>query len=177
MLFISPVAVLGGAKSIVDIATFAEANESDFSEIVDLPQGAPSHDCFSRLFLLLDPDEMRRTFAASARALREGLGLGAANGAMAIDSKRLRGGYERAHPHMPALMASVRDAEARLPIAARGTGDEAAPALEVLKGLDLKGCIITTDALHCHVWMSIDPVGFVTPAAACWMYVGAVAVV
>jgi hypothetical protein len=44
-----------GAKTCVDIADFAAANEGEVSQIVDLPHGAPSHDSFSRLFRLLDP--------------------------------------------------------------------------------------------------------------------------
>ncbi len=118
MLFISLMATLCGAKSVVDIADFAEANESDLREIVDLPHGAPSHDCFSRLFRLLDPDALSRSFAAFARALREGLDLGAPKGVAAIDGKRLRRGYERGRAHMPPLMVSVWDAETRVSIAA-----------------------------------------------------------
>src|SRR5260370_9605664 len=94
MLFISLVATLCGAKSCVDIADFASANEDDLTEIVDLRHGAPSHDSFSRLFRLLDPEEMARTFQTFARALREGLGLGPATGVVAIHRKRLRLAYQ-----------------------------------------------------------------------------------
>jgi hypothetical protein len=90
MLFIALMATLCGAKSCVDIADFCAANEADLAEIVALPHGAPSHDCFSRLFRLLDPDEMASAFTAFAKALREALGLGAPTGVIAIDGKRLK---------------------------------------------------------------------------------------
>lgn len=156
MLFISLIATLCGAKSCVDIADFATANDDDLAEIVDLPYGAPSHDSFSRLFRLLDPDEMAKTFAAFARALREGLGLGPLKGVVAIDGKRMRRGYERGRKYMPPLMVSVFDAETRLSIAARASsdGNEVAATLAVLKSLDLKGCVVTADALHCHAKMA-----------------------
>ena len=156
MLFISLIATLCGAKSCVDIADFAEANESDLSEIVDLPHGAPSHDSFSRLFRLLDPEEMSATLHAFARALREGLGLGPVRGIVAIDGKRLRRGYERGRAFMPPLMVSVWDAETRLSIGAGASadGNEVAAALKALKSLDLKGCVVTADALHCHPGMA-----------------------
>src|SRR6266550_6058992 len=80
MLFIALAATLCGAKSCVDIADFAAANADELAEIVDLGHGAPSHDCFSRLFRLLDPEEMATAFARFAKALREGLGLGPAKG-------------------------------------------------------------------------------------------------
>jgi predicted transposase YbfD/YdcC len=156
MLFIALMATLCGAKSCVDIADFAEANEADLGEIVDLPYGAPSHDSFSRLFRLLDPDELARSFAAFAQALRAGLGLGPAKGVVAIDGKRLRGGFERGRSHMPPLMISVWDAETRVSIAARASadGNEVAATLEALQSLDLKGCVVTADALHCHPKMA-----------------------
>jgi predicted transposase YbfD/YdcC len=156
MLFIALMAVLCGAKTCVDIADFAAANEDDLALLVDLPHGAPSHDSFSRLFRLLDPDEMAKAFAHFAQALREGLGLPAAQGVVAIDGKRLRRGYERGRSFMPPLMVSVWDAETRLSLAAQASGDgnEVKAALEALKSLDLKGCTVTADALHCHPKMA-----------------------
>ncbi len=156
MLFIALIAMLCGAKTCVDIADFAAASEEELAQIADLPHGAPSHDSFSRLFRLLGPDEMARIFARFAKALREGLGLPAAKGVVAIDGKRLRRGYERGKAFMPPLMISVWDAETRMSIAARASGDgnEVKATLEALKSLDLKGCTVTADALHCHAAMA-----------------------
>src|SRR4030088_813221 len=115
MLFIALAATLCGAKSCVDIADFAAANEATLAEIVDLDHGAPSHDSFSRVFRLLDPDEMAQAFARFVAAMREGLGLDPASGVVAIDGKRLRRGYERGRACMPPLMVSVWDAETGSP--------------------------------------------------------------
>ena len=156
MLFIGLAATLCGAKSCVDFADFAEANVDAMAEIVDLEHGPPSHDSFSRLFRLLDPEEMAQVFARFAKALREGLGLGPAKGVVSVDGKRLRRGYERGRAYMPPLMISVWDAETRLSLATRHApgGDEVAATLAALKGLVLKGCIVTGDALHCHPRMA-----------------------
>src|SRR6266436_7790359 len=85
MLFIALAATLCGAKSCVDIADFAAANLDELSEIVDLRHGAPSHDCFSRLFRLIDPQEMAKAFSGFMAALRDSLGLAAAKGVVAVD--------------------------------------------------------------------------------------------
>jgi predicted transposase YbfD/YdcC len=156
LLFIALIATLCGAKTCVDIADFAAAHVDELAQIVDLPHGAPSHDCFSRLFRLLDPEEMAKVLTRFAKALREGLGLPAAKGVVAIDGKRLRRGYERGKAFMPPLMISVWDAETRLSLAAKASGDgnEVKATLEALKSLDLKGCIVTADALHCHPAMA-----------------------
>lgn len=156
MLFIALMATLCGAKSCVDIADFAEVNEEDLRELVDLPHGAPSHDSFSRLFGLLDPDEMAQSFERFAQTLREGLGLGPPKGVIAIDGKRMRRGYERGKVSMPPLMIGVWDTQTRVSIAACAAldGNEVGATLKVLKNLDLKGCIVTADALHCHPKMA-----------------------
>ncbi len=156
MLFIALAATLCGAKSSVDIADFAAAHEAELAEIVDLRHGPPSHDCFSRVFRLLDPEEMARTFARFVEALRAGLGLDPAKGVVAVDGKRLRRGYERGRSCMPPLMVSVWDAETRLSLATRHApgGDEVAATLAALKSLVLKGCTVTGDALHCHPRMA-----------------------
>src|SRR5258706_8082649 len=156
MLFVGLAATLCGAKSCVDIADFAAANEAELAEIVDLRHGARSHDSFSRLFRLLDPEEMAKAFARFVAALREGLGLDPAKGVVAVDGKRLRRGYERGRACMPPLMISVWDAETRLSLATRHApgGNEVAATLAALKSLVLKGCIVTGDALHCHPAMA-----------------------
>ena len=110
---------------------FAAANQAELAQIVDLPHGAPSHDSFSRLFRLLDPEEMTEAFARFQTALRAELGLPPAKGVVAVDGKSLRRGYERGRSFMPPLMISVWDAETRLSLASRHApgGDEVAATL------------------------------------------------
>ena len=156
LLFLALAATLCGAKSCVDIAEFAEAQAEQLGAIVDLPHGPPSHDTFSRVFRLLDPDELARAFTGFMAALRRGLGLPPPGGIVAVDGKALRRGYEAGRAFLPPLMVSVWDAETRLAIASSRApnGSEVAATLDLLKGLSLKGCTVTADALHCHPAMA-----------------------
>lgn len=156
ILFVSLAATLCGAKSCVDIADFAEANFEVLHEIAPMPHGAPSHDCFSRVFRLLDPEDLATAMARICQAMRQALALGAPKGVVAVDGKSLRRAYERGRAFAPPLMVSVWDAETRLSIASRAAegGDEVAATLEALKSLTLKGCTVTADALHCHPRMA-----------------------
>lgn len=157
LLFIALAASLCGAKSCVDIADFAAANRVELAEIVDLPDsGIPSHDTFSRLFRLLDPEQMEAALRRFAAAMRQGLGLSAPAGTVAVDGKRLRQGYERGRASMPPLVVGIWDAETRLSIAARAgaDGNEVAATLAALRTVALKGCTVTGDALHCHPEMA-----------------------
>lgn len=156
VLFLTLAATLCGAKSCVQVADFVEAREEELCAIVELPYGAPSHDTFSRLFRLLDPSELAKTFTAFMTALRAELGLAPAQGVVAIDGKSLRRGYEKGRAFLPPLMVSVWDSQTRLALAqARAPGgNEVAATLELLGGLVLKGCTVTGDALHCHPAMA-----------------------
>lgn len=152
MLFIALAATLCGAKSCVDIADFAASNEAELDQMVGLPHGPPSHDSFSRLFRLLDPAQLETALRRFVTAIRQGLGLGAPSGVVALDGKRMRRGYDAGRACMPPLMVGVWDAETRLSLAARGNteGNETKAALEALKTLALKGCTVTADALFCQ---------------------------
>jgi predicted transposase YbfD/YdcC len=152
LLFLALAATLCGAKSCVEIAEFVDGREAELKQIVTLRHGCPSHDTFSRVFRLLDPDELSRAFGAFMGAVRAELGIGAPQGVVAIDGKALRRGYEKGRAFMPPLMVSVWDAQTRLSIAAARArdGGEAKATLDLLKSLNLKGCTVTADALHCR---------------------------
>jgi predicted transposase YbfD/YdcC len=156
MLFVALAATLCGATACTEIADYAEANLSELSEIVDLPGRAPSHDSFSRLFRLSDPEQLERALQRFVEAIRQGLGLGPASGVVAVDAKRMRRGYQRGRACVPPLVVGLWDAETRLSLAARAntTGNEVAASLQALKMVALQGCTVTADALHCHPAMA-----------------------
>jgi len=151
ILFVSLASMLCGAKTCVEMAEFAGDRLDELRQIVDLPHGAPSHDTFSRVFRLLDPQELAKAFDACLAAMRESLNLPAPWGVVALDGKSLRGAYEKGCAHMPAMMVGVFDTQTRLSIAHGRAidGAEISAGLELLRGLSLKGCTVTADALHC----------------------------
>ena len=150
VLFIALAAVLGGAKSCSEMALFGRSKEDLFCEIFGLQHGIPSHDTFSRVFRLLDPDAFEKAFqrfmAAFAKANRINL-----SGVLAIDGKALRGAYERGKAATPLHMVNVFAAEARMALAScKAPGrNEAKGALRLLGMLSIEGSIVTADALHC----------------------------
>jgi predicted transposase YbfD/YdcC len=156
MLFIALAATLCGATACTEIADYAAANLAELSEIVDLPGRTPSHDSFSRLFRLLDPDQLERALQRFVQAIRQGLGLGPASGVVAVDAKRMRRGYKRGRACVPPLMVGIWDAETRLSLAAcaNTAGNEVEASLQALKMVALNGCTVTADALHCHPAMA-----------------------
>lgn len=147
LLFIALAATLCGAEDCTDMSEFAEAKLDLLRQVVKLEHGPPSHDTFSRVFRLLDPEPFEAAFARFTAAF-----AGAIEGVVAIDGKALRGAYERGCKATPLHLVNVWAAEKRLTIGqclAPGR-NEVAGVLGVLKLLRLDGCIVTADALHCR---------------------------
>lgn len=147
VMFVALAAVLCGAEDCTDMAEFADAKLELLRQVVGLPHGPPSHDTFSRVFRLLEPEPFEAAFAKFTRAF-----AGAVTGVVAIDGKALRGAYERGRKATPLHLVNVWAAEARLVIGQRlAPGrNEALGARQALALLRLDGCIVTADALHCR---------------------------
>ena len=59
MLVIAVCTLLTGGEDCTDMAEFAETKLDFLRGFLKLEHGAPSHDTFSRLFRLLDPEQFR----------------------------------------------------------------------------------------------------------------------
>jgi predicted transposase YbfD/YdcC len=151
VLFVALAATICGAKTCVEMAEFGQDRLEELRQMVDLPHGAPSHDTFSRVFRLLDPEELAKAFEACMAEVRAAMSPPGPSGVVALDAKSLRRGYEKGRAFMPPLMVGVFDSQTRLSIAQTRApeGAEISAALDLLKGLTLKGCTVTADALHC----------------------------
>jgi predicted transposase YbfD/YdcC len=147
LLFIAMAAKLCGAESCADMADFGHAKESLLRKFLRLEHGIPSHDTFSRVFRLLDPEAFEAVFRRFMAIFTKHAAL---QGVVAIDGKSLRGAFERGKRTTPLHLLNVWAVETRLAIAQRVAPgrNELAGALEVLNLLSLKGCIVTGDALH-----------------------------
>jgi predicted transposase YbfD/YdcC len=151
VLVIALAGVLCGAEGGSDMAQFGRSKEDLLRRILRLEHGIPSHDTFSRVFRLLDPQAFERAFRRFMAAFAKNNGLDL-TGVVAIDGKALRGAYERGRASTPLHMVNVWATGARVVLAqCKAPGrNEALGALEVLALLSLNGCTVTADALHCH---------------------------
>jgi predicted transposase YbfD/YdcC len=150
VLFLALLAVLCGAESACDMAAFARARLDLLREIMPLRAGAPSHDTFSRLFRILDPDAFEQAFQRFTRAFAAQVRQEQIGGVVALDGKALRRCFAKGRRHMPPLLVSAWGAGARLVLASRlaREGSEAKAALALVRLLRLEGCTLTADALH-----------------------------
>jgi predicted transposase YbfD/YdcC len=119
---------------------------------MDLEHGTPSHDTFSRVFRLLDPrafEEAFRTFTCAFAATLEHQGI--AGPIIAIDGKSLRGAVDVARRTMPLHLVTAWAGDHRLVLSQcrAPNRSEVTAAREIIALLDLTGCTVTADALHC----------------------------
>lgn len=152
MLLIAVLAMLSGAEHCTEIAQFGRAKETLLRRFLKLEHGIPSHDTFSRVLRLLDPEALARAFGRFMREFARAARLEAPSGVVAIDGKSLKRAYDAGHAHMPKMMVSAWGAETRMVLAQTEApgGNEVAGALSLLELLSLEGCVVTADALHCH---------------------------
>lgn len=150
IVVIALAAMLCGAETASDMATFARLKKGVLGQFLRLTNGPPSHDTFSRVFRMLDPEAFEQLFrkfmAAFAKAHRIDL-----SGVIAVDGKSLRGAYERGRSATPLHLVNAFATKARMVIASRKAPerDEMEAALQMLNLLRLKRRIVTADALFC----------------------------
>ncbi|MER9776146.1 ISAs1 family transposase, partial [Mesorhizobium sp. M0220] len=131
-------ASLCGASNATEFALFAQERKQALSRLIDY-DAAPSHDTFSRLLRLLDPEAFGpfAAFAAAfARASRETPEV------VSLDGKALRRAYEKGLAASPPLTVSAFATETRLCLAAVSPSDgenEVEAALKVVELIDLTG--------------------------------------
>ena len=141
---------LCGGQTCVDMADFARNNEEFLRRFMRPEHGPPSHDAFSRLLRMLDPvpfaAALARFAADWAKALEsEGVRQ------IAIDGKALRRAFSKASELSPLHLAGAFALEARIALgqaAVDEKSNEIWALSALLEMLDIKGAVVTADAMH-----------------------------
>jgi predicted transposase YbfD/YdcC len=131
------------------MARFAAAKEPFLRGFLKLENGLPSHDTFSRLFRLLDPEQFRTVFQRFMTRFAETV-----QGVVAIDGKVLRRSFDRASDKSALHMVSAWGCEQRMVLAQIATdakSNEITAVPKLLEMLSLKGTIVTSAFRSRHV--------------------------
>ncbi len=150
--------VIAGADTWVNIEDFGKEKQVWFKTFLELPNGIPSHDTFGRVFSLIDPKQFQQSFSSwmqSVTILTKG-------SVIAIDGKtnrrtfggKTKGGLTKAL-HLVSAFASENGVSLGQ-VATDQKSNEITAIPELLKLLDIKGCIITTDAMGCQADIVAD---------------------
>jgi predicted transposase YbfD/YdcC len=159
VLTIALCAVLSGADSWVEVEQYGNAKLAWLRAFLDLPNGIPSHDTFGRVFAALDPTAFETCFLDLVRAVlpdpEEGAPL--AGECIAIDGKTARRSHAREAGRPALQLVSAWASDARLILGQVAVGadtNEITTIPQLLPLLDLRGSVVTLDALGCQIAIS-----------------------
>lgn len=142
-------AVICGADTWVDIESYGQAKFEWLKQILELPNGIPSHDTFARVFAQLDPKQFQQSFLSWIKSISNTI----KGEVVAIDGKTLRHSYDARAGQGAIHMVSAWATENRLVLGQVKVDDksnEITAIPELLKVLSLNGCIVTIDAIGCQ---------------------------
>ena len=142
-------AVVCGANSWEHIEVFGHSKLDWFNEFLQLPHGIPSHDTFGRVFERIDPVEFQQSFISWVQTICQ-LSRGQI---IAVDGKTLRRSHDKSNGkraiHMVSAWASANGIVLGQ-IKTDEKSNEITAIPELIKTLEIEGCIVTIDAMGCQ---------------------------
>jgi predicted transposase YbfD/YdcC len=149
IIVIAICAVVAGANAWTEIETFGKNKEKWLKQFLPLENGIPSHDTFGDVFRLIDAEEFQRSFMRWI----EGVFRVTAGQVIAIDGKTVRRSHDRTIGKDAIHMVSAWASANGITLGQRKVDDksnEITAIPELLRMLNVMGCIVTIDAMGCQ---------------------------
>lgn len=149
MLLLVVSAVLSGAEGWEAIEQFGKEKLDWLRKFAPFAEGIPSHDCIAYVISRLPPKAFQACFVSWTRAVAEASG----GEVVAIDGKTARGSRDRRSGKAALHMVSAWGCRNRLVLGQEATAEksnEMTAIPKLLELLELKGCIVTLDAMGCQ---------------------------
>jgi predicted transposase YbfD/YdcC len=152
VVIIAVMAVLAGANGPTAIAKWAALKEEFLVANLDLPDGIPRKDVFRRVLMALRPGAFQACFVSWLESLRAeaAAATGVEQPVLAVDGKTARRSHDRQNGLGALHSVSVWASEFGLTlgqVACAEKSNEITAIPEVLRLVDIKGAIITIDAI------------------------------
>lgn len=149
ILTISLFAILCGADDFEEIEEFGLAKQDFFIEILELPNGIPSHDTFNRVLKLLDSSALEKCLKTFSEAIIKDL----SNYQISIDGKVIRATASCSKRNSGLCLVSAWVGEHSLSLGQvkvdkKSNEKTALPLL--LSSIALSGNLVSIDAMGCH---------------------------
>lgn len=142
-------AVVAGADSWTEIETFGKSKETWLKQFLALEHGIPSHDTFGDVFCALDAEAFQRSFMRWVEAVfRVTSGQ-----VIAIDGKTARRSHDKTIGKDAIHLVSAWASANGITLGQRKVDDksnEITAIPELLRLLNIRGCIVTIDAMGCQ---------------------------
>jgi len=141
--------VICGAEGWEDMEIFSKAKADYFAKFLSLEHGIPSDDTFRRVLSNLDTGEFFEAFSKWTSSIRDAFG----GEVIALDGKTARRSFDRASGSSAMHMVSAWARDNRLvlgQVAVDKKSNEIKAIPELIRMIDVKGSIVTIDAMGCQ---------------------------
>lgn len=146
LMFIALCTYLSGGEGFYDMESYAEAREDWLRATVGM-QSIPSHDTFNRIFQAISPRHFGECLIELSQRLREKI----SGDVVAFDGKTHRRTGDANYAALHMLNAwSVENRLVLGQLAVEEKSNEITAIPQLMDMLDLKGCVVTADALNCQ---------------------------
>lgn len=145
IMAIAILSVISGADTWDDMENWGHAKKEWLESFLELPNGIPSHDTFNRVFSMIKPEQFHKAFTEWVEAV-----MGKIEGVVAIDGKTVRRSMDGSSGKRAIHVVSAWAVESGIVLGQCRTeekSNEITAIPELLKQLELKGCIVTMDAM------------------------------
>ncbi len=142
-------AVIAGANTWVGIETYGNSKYQWLKKFLELPNKIPSHDTFARVFSRINPEQFQECFLNWIKSIQKITG----GEIVAIDGKKIRHSYDKGKGQAAIHMVSAWAGSQHLVLGQRKVdkkSNEITAIPELIKVLELAGCIVTIDAMGCQ---------------------------
>ena len=149
ILVLTILASICGAETWTDVEEFGNSKLSWLKSFLQLPYGIPSHDTIGDLYARICPGQLQEGFLSWVQSVVEVT----RGDIIPIDGKTLRRSYDRAEGRGAIHMVSAWSSANGVVLGQLKTeekSNEITAIPQLLGMLDIKGCIVTIDAMGCQ---------------------------
>jgi predicted transposase YbfD/YdcC len=147
VLIIAVCCLLCAGESFNDMEDFGKAKQDWFKGFLKLRNGIPSHDTFNRVLQALDPKPFLECFLRWTQSVREAI----PQEIVALDGKALRRAMNKSQTPRYVVSAWAQSNNLVLgQLKVEEKSNEITAVPELLRVLELAGCIVTVDAMGCQ---------------------------
>ena len=144
---------LTGGEGFKDMVVFGQAKQDWLKTFLELPEGIPSYDTFRRVFCAIDPHHFLDCFVQWVQGICPTL----KDETVSIDGKALRRALNDGDsiPYIVSAWASENGLVLGQ-VKVKDKSNEITAIPELLRVLELEGCIVTMDAMGCQKDIAAD---------------------
>jgi predicted transposase YbfD/YdcC len=150
ILFIAFCTLLSNGEDFEDMVEFGKQRESWLEEVLDLPNGIPSHDTFNRVLQVIDSDHLTAAMGEDAQCLMESI----EDKLISFDGKKMRGVSPTSRGNKGLFILSAWVGENRICLGQKKIKDksnEITAIPELIDSLAIEGSTVSIDAIGCQV--------------------------